>query len=242
MCVSVRVCPLKRMVDVGVQTDPLPALPPLTPLPKEVKLEAGVPPMPEGAYVKQQQVVSQPVTAKREPDVDGPACVPCANPPAVRSLGPDYSASDSDGESNGDDNAPDEEGEGAFFDASFGDRPWRCAEPGCGKGFRARALLKQHRQQKHNVDVVWWPCDYCDVAVKRKSHLASHLAWCHDIYDRPYPCAFPGCTFVGKLKNHLTQHIRKSHTPRPARRPVGRPGVVRPLAAPAAPAAAVVNV
>ncbi len=79
-----------------------------------------------------------------------------------------------------------------------------------------------------------------------RARFNAHLAMCHDIYDRPYPCDFPGCTFVGKLKNHLTQHIRKSHTPRPARRPVGRPRAPRPVAPPApvavGPQAAVVDV
>jgi len=238
------------MVDVEVQTDPLPALPPLALLPpltlppKEEEEEAV-------DYRPEPSIAMQAFQNRH-----GRACVPCAKPSEAQA-DPDYSESESDDDGDNDDGdsssggdssrgAPEANMNFVTFDPRFGDRPWRCAVPDCGKGFKTRAQIKQHGQEKHDIGVVWWPCDHCDVAVKRKTHLISHLAMCHDIYDRPYPCDFPGCTFVGKLKNHLTQHIRKSHTPRPARRPVGRPRVVRPLAAPApgavGPQAAVVDV
>ena len=223
------------MVDVEVQTDPLPALPalallpPLAPPPKEVGEEG------EAVDHRPEPSVAMQAFQNRH----GRACVPCANPPKVRAdpdPDPDYSESDDDGDSS---SGGDPAGAVAVvdefmaFDPSFGDRPWRCVVPDCGKGFKTRAQIKQHGQEKHDIGVVWWPCDHCDVAVKRKTHLISHLAMCHNIYERLWPCNFPGCSFQGKLKNHLTNHIKKTHTARPARKSAGRPRAPRPVAPPA---------
>ena len=138
----------------------------------------------------------------------GRACVPCAKPPKVQAdpdPDPDYSESDDndDGDSSGGDpsrGAPEANMDFVTFDPMFKDRPWRCAVPDCGKGFKTGAQIKQHGQEKHDIGVVWWPCDYCDVAVKRKTHLISHMAMCHNIYERLWPCNFPGCSFQGKLR------------------------------------------
>ena len=232
------------MVDVEVQTDPLPALPPLALLPPLT-----LPPKEEEEEVDAVDHRPEPSIAMQAfQNRHGRACVPCAKPSEVQAdpdPDPDYSESESDDDGDNDDGdssssggdpsrgAPEANMNFVTFDPRFGDRPWRCAVPDCGKGFKTRAQIKQHGQEKHDIGVVWWPCDHCDVAVKRKTHLISHLAMCHDIYERLWPCAVPGCTFQGKLKNHLTNHIRKTHTPRPARRPVGRPRAPRPVAPPA---------
>ena len=241
--VSVRI----RMVDIAVQTDPLPALPPLAllpPLAQPPKEEEEV----EAVDYRPEPSIAMQAFENRH----GRACVPCAKPSEVPA-DPDHSESESGDDGDNDDGdsssggdpsrgAPEANMNFVTFDPRFVDRPWRCAVPDCGKGFKTRAQIKQHGQEKHDIGVVWWPCDYCDVAVKRKTHLISHMAMCHDIYERLWPCAFPGCSFQGKLKNHLTNHIRKTHHPRPARRPVGRPRAPRPVAPPVGPQAAVVDV
>ena len=241
--VSVRI----RMVDIAVQTDPLPALPALAllpPLAQPPKEEEEV----EAVDYRPEPSIAMQAFENRH----GRACVPCAKPSEVPA-DPDHSESESGDDGDNDDGdsssggdpsrgAPEANMNFVTFDPRFVDRPWRCAVPDCGKGFKTRAQIKQHGQEKHDIGVVWWPCDYCDVAVKRKTHLISHMAMCHDIYERLWPCAFPGCSFQGKLKNHLTNHIRKTHHPRPARRPVGRPRAPRPVAPPVGPQAAVVDV
>ena len=58
--------------------------------------------------------------------------------------------------------------------------------------------LKQHKQSKHDINVVWHSCDLCSYKCKKKGHLKQHKQSIHDIDVVIY------CAVVAAKNKNLT--------------------------------------
>lgn len=70
--------------------------------------------------------------------------------------------------------------------------------------------MKQHKADKHDIDVVWYYCDHCEYKCKRVGSLKTHKAFTHDINVVWYYCDH--CDYKTKSYDNLKKH--KSTIPR----------------------------
>jgi len=72
--------------------------------------------------------------------------------------------------------------------------------------------MKKHRAAVHDIDVLWWFCDYsgCEYKAKDNSSITKHEANKHNTGVKWRQCT--ECDFKGKTNDHLRRHNKIMHT------------------------------
>ena len=86
----------------------------------------------------------------------------------------------------------------------------------CGKIFRNKKFLHNHRQLKHSVNATQTNivCDDCGKSFKQKQsfldHSLTHLTE-EEQDQKKLPCPYPGCDYSNLRKPNLDKHIQRVH-------------------------------
>jgi ssDNA-binding Zn-finger/Zn-ribbon topoisomerase 1 len=88
-----------------------------------------------------------------------------------------------------------------------------CNQPDCDFRTKETGTLKQHKANKHDMNVVWHLCNQpdCDFKAKHASDLRQHEANKHNIDITWRLCNQPGCNFKSKTMGHLNLHKADIH-------------------------------
>ncbi|XP_008947095.1 PREDICTED: zinc finger protein 384-like, partial [Nestor notabilis] len=92
-----------------------------------------------------------------------------------------------------------------------GDRPYKCAHPGCEKAFTQLSNLQSHRRQ-HNKDKPF-KCHNCHRAYTDAASLEVHLATHTVKHAKVYTCSI--CSRAYTSETYLMKHMRKHNIPDP---------------------------
>jgi len=91
--------------------------------------------------------------------------------------------------------------------AELGTKPYSCHL--CSYKCKQKGHLKEHKQLKHNIDVVWHSCDLCSFKCKKKSTLKQHKQYKHNIDVVWHSCDL--CSYKCKERTTLRQHKQNKH-------------------------------
>lgn len=87
-------------------------------------------------------------------------------------------------------------------------KPYKCEY--CCESFRSGANLRLHRVRHTDPDR--YRCDQCQTNFVTKQALQKHnRKHTEDPENRPYACEHPGCNSTFKQKDHIRNHIRRTH-------------------------------
>ena len=86
-------------------------------------------------------------------------------------------------------------------------KPFKCEEPGCGKGFTCNSSLNKHIQLKHQGDGKSYRCQTCGKTFQVESDIKRHVYTHTDV--RPYKCS--QCPKSYTCKSSLRQHVALIH-------------------------------
>uniref|UniRef100_A0A8C1R650 Si:ch211-154o6.2 n=1 Tax=Cyprinus carpio TaxID=7962 RepID=A0A8C1R650_CYPCA len=95
-----------------------------------------------------------------------------------------------------------------LFRIHTGDRPYKCAHPGCEKSFTQLSNLQSHRRQ-HNKDKPY-KCHHCNRGYVDAASLEVHLSTHTVKHDKLYSCGLCNRTYTSET--YLMKHMRK-HAP-----------------------------
>ena len=79
----------------------------------------------------------------------------------------------------------------------------------CDYQCKQKANLKQHKRNKHNIDIIWYKCDICDYQCKQSSALKKHKQYIHDIDVKWIKCDL--CDYQCKENYPLKVHKQNKH-------------------------------
>ena len=79
----------------------------------------------------------------------------------------------------------------------------------CDYQCKQKANLKQHKRNKHNIDIIWYKCDICDYQCKQSSALKKHKQYIHDIDVKWIKCDL--CDYQCKENYSLKVHKQNKH-------------------------------
>uniref|UniRef100_H3APF7 Zinc finger protein 384 n=1 Tax=Latimeria chalumnae TaxID=7897 RepID=H3APF7_LATCH len=97
----------------------------------------------------------------------------------------------------------------SFCRIHTGDRPYKCAHPGCEKAFTQLSNLQSHRRQ-HNKDKPF-KCHNCHRAYTDASSLEVHLSTHTVKHAKVYTCSI--CSRAYTSETYLMKHMRKHNVP-----------------------------
>nr|XP_034304450.1 transcriptional regulator ATRX isoform X2 [Crassostrea gigas] len=90
-------------------------------------------------------------------------------------------------------------------------RPFKCNINDCTKDFRSKKLLKNHKEEFHNMTDKKFPCDFegCTFTFFKRSHLQRHKI--SHTGERKFGCSVCGKAFrhADNLKVHMRQHTNE---------------------------------
>lgn len=91
-------------------------------------------------------------------------------------------------------------------------KPYKCEF--CSEAFRSGANLRLHRVR--HTDPNRYRCNDCQTSFVTKQALQKHLRrHTEDPEIRPFACDFPGCNSTFKQKDHVRNHVRRTHEKNP---------------------------
>ncbi|KAI1242188.1 zinc finger protein 384, partial [Lamprotornis superbus] len=105
----------------------------------------------------------------------------------------------------------DQHKDGKTYSIHTGDRPYKCAHPGCEKAFTQLSNLQSHRRQ-HNKDKPF-KCHNCHRAYTDAASLEVHLATHTVKHAKVYTCSI--CSRAYTSETYLMKHMRKHNIPDP---------------------------
>jgi len=79
----------------------------------------------------------------------------------------------------------------------------------CDYQCKQKGNLKQHKRNKHDIDIIWHKCDSCDYICKQSSALKKHKQYIHDIDVKWIKCDL--CDYQCKEKYKLKVHNQNKH-------------------------------
>jgi hypothetical protein len=88
-----------------------------------------------------------------------------------------------------------------------------CAYQGCQYRAKYASHVKQHRMDKHNLNITWHRCDQpgCIYKAKTQGHIKRHKAYKHDMDVVYHYCDAPDCTYKAKAASEITKHKSYKH-------------------------------
>lgn len=87
-------------------------------------------------------------------------------------------------------------------------KPYKCEH--CSEAFRSGANLRLHRIRHTDPDR--FKCNECQTSFVTKQALQKHnRRHTEDPEIRPFACDYPGCNSTFKQKDHVRNHIRRTH-------------------------------
>lgn len=91
-------------------------------------------------------------------------------------------------------------------------KDFECTEKNCGKTFKRRCDMENHRKSVHTLFKVYVKCPVCDVIVLEKG-LQSHMINRHSdkASQKPYKCNY--CGKAERYEKNLQRHIESVHEP-----------------------------
>lgn len=91
-------------------------------------------------------------------------------------------------------------------------KDFECTEKNCGKTFKRRCDMENHRKSVHTLFKVYVKCPVCEVIVLEKG-LQSHMINRHSEKStlKPYKCSY--CGKAERYEKNLIRHIESVHEP-----------------------------
>ena len=91
------------------------------------------------------------------------------------------------------------------------DRPFACDEDGCNQRFNSAQHRDAHRAAKHDTTTaVRYKCRLCGVGFRKNKLRQDHMTAEHG-GQKPYVCAFAGCTSSFSLPSARKKHVARVH-------------------------------
>ena len=89
----------------------------------------------------------------------------------------------------------------------------KCGIECCKYEAKYPSVLKQHKANAHNIDVIWHECDHdgCEYKCKTAGALKQHKAFAHNIDVIWHECDHDGCEYKCKTAGALKTHKANAH-------------------------------
>ena len=103
---------------------------------------------------------------------------------------------------------------GTTFEKELGNiQKYQCDFDGCFYSSNFKLNVKRHKQNIHNIDVVWHYCEQegCNYKSKSSSHVKIHKTFVHDVNVKWHYCDQEGCNFKAKEASGIKTHKSNIH-------------------------------